>query len=75
MIVLFSTFEQHLKDLNAVFQQLRNAGFKLGPKKCTFGKSECIFLSHQISSTGIWPPPDRVRAIHDYPLPSSAKEL
>lgn len=58
-----------------MFQQLRNAGLKLGPKKCTFGKSECIFLGHQISSTGIRPPPDRVKAIQDDPLPTSAKEL
>lgn len=58
-----------------MFQQLRNAGLKLGPKKYTFGKSECIFLGHQISSTGIRPPPDRVKTIQDYPLPTSAKEL
>lgn len=76
MTVIFSsTFEQHLKDLNAVFQQLRNAGLKLGPSKYTFGKCECIFLGHQISSTGIRPPPHRVKAIQDYPLPTSAKEL
>jgi hypothetical protein len=31
-VIFSSNFEQHLKDLNAVFQQLRNARLKLGPK-------------------------------------------
>lgn len=58
------------------FSNYKMLDLNLDRKKCTFGKSECIFLGHQISSTGIRPPPDRVKAIiQDYPLPTSAKEL
>lgn len=74
-LIFSSTFEQHLKDLTTVFQRFREAGLKLGPKKCVFARRECVFLGHLISRDGIRPPPDRVKAVQDYPIPKSAKEL
>ncbi|CAG2190506.1 unnamed protein product [Mytilus edulis] len=37
--------------------------------------SSCVFLGHLISKDGIRPPPDRVKAISDYPRPKNIKEL
>ncbi|CAG2217767.1 unnamed protein product [Mytilus edulis] len=50
-------------------------GLKLGPKKCSFAQSSCIFLGHSISKEGVSPPPDRVQAIQEYPPPKNIKEL
>ena len=69
--IFSSSFEQHLQDLNAVFYKFRLAGLKLGPKKCSFAKDKCVFLGHLISRDGISPPPDRVKAVEDYPIPTS----
>lgn len=74
-LIFSSTFEQYLKDLTTVFQRFRVAGLKLGPKKCVFARRECVFWGHLISRDGIRPPPDRVKAVQDYPIPKSAKEL
>ncbi|CAG2248537.1 Retrovirus-related Pol polyprotein from transposon 17.6,Retrovirus-related Pol polyprotein from transposon 297 [Mytilus edulis] len=75
-VLIFSdTFEKHLSDLKEVFQRFRAAGLKLGPKKCSFAASSCVFLGHLISKDGIRPPPDRVKAISDYPRPKNIKEL
>ena len=75
-IICFSTsFEQHLLDLQVVFDRLRAAGLKLGPHKCTFAQDKCIFLGHEISSQGIRPPSDRVKAISDFPPPKNPKEV
>ncbi|VDI74561.1 Hypothetical predicted protein [Mytilus galloprovincialis] len=43
-VLIFSdTFEKHLSDLKEVFQRFRAAGLKLGPKKCSFAASSCVF--------------------------------
>ena len=53
----------YISDLNDIFTRFGNAGLKLNPKKCSFAKSVCVFLGHDISSEGIKPPPDRIKAL------------
>ena len=69
------TFQQHISDLNDIFTRFRNAGLKLNPKKCSFAKSSCVFLGHHISSEGIKPPPNRIKALEKYPSPKNVKQL
>lgn len=40
-----------------------------------FGVQSGVFLGHEISRTGIRPPPDKIEIIQYYPVPSSRKEL
>jgi len=47
--VISETFAQHLSDVGEVLNRLQEAGLKLGPRKCTFARDSCIFLSHEIS--------------------------
>ena len=75
VLICSETFEQHVIDLEEVFQRFRTAGLKLGPTKCSFAQSSCVFLGHLISKDGIQPPPDRVNAIQNYPEPKNVKEL
>ena len=75
VLICSETFEQHLSDLKEIFSRFREAGLKLGPKKCKFADNSCIFLGHLISKDGILPPPDRVAAINEYPIPRNVKEL
>ncbi|CAC5388074.1 unnamed protein product [Mytilus coruscus] len=75
ILIASETFDQHIDDLNTVFGRLKEAGLKLGPKKCSFAQQSCVFLGHLISSKGIQPPPERLQAIKDYPSPKSVKEL
>lgn len=71
ILVCSETFQQHISDLNDIFTRFRNAGLKLNPKKCSFAKSSCVFLGHHISSEGIQPPPDRIKALEKYPSPKN----
>lgn len=64
-----------MSDLQEVFDRFRNAGLKLNPQKCTFANSSAIFLGHHISKEGIRPPPDRVRALNEFPPPQNVKQL
>lgn len=75
VLILSETFSQHLADLKEIFQRFRQAGLKLGPKKCHFAAESCIFLGHDISKNGIKPPKDRIKALVEFPEPKNVKQL
>ena len=50
-IILFSqTIAEHLEHLREVFNDLRQAGLKLKPSKCTFVRPDVRFLGHVVSA-------------------------
>lgn len=52
-VLIFSeTFDQHLADLQEVFDRFRSAGLKLSPGKCSFAQNKRVFLGHEISKRG-----------------------
>ena len=75
VLICSETFEQHMSNLKEAFRRFRNAGLKLGPKKCSFAAQSCRFIGHLISKDGMRPPPDRVKAITEYPRPKNVKEV
>ena len=53
MIIVFSeTFDEHLVNLQKVFQRLSDAGLKLKAAKCSFFKHEVEHLGHIVSTEG-----------------------
>ena len=44
-------------------------------KKCVFGARELDFLSHRVSSVGVRPLPDKVRAVEKFQIPQTVKSL
>ena len=75
VLIISETFEQHMRDLQEVFDRFRQAGLKLSPQKCKFAHSRCVFLGHEISKEGLKPPSDRMKAIAEYPVPKNVKAL
>jgi hypothetical protein len=75
-ITTFSNeFEQHLNDLQTLFDRLRKFNIKLNPKKCKFFKKEIKILGHILNQFGISTDPDKVRALLKMPFPATIKEL
>lgn len=75
-IIIFSkTFEQHLKDLEEVFQRLISSGLRLKPSKCHFCVDTVHYLGHVVSAKGISPDPKKVEKLHAYPVPRSVQEV
>lgn len=74
-IVKSTTFEQHFRDLRQVLEKLFEARFKLKLRKCSFAQATLTYLGHVISGEGITPDPDKVRAIVEFPKPTTRKEL
>ena len=75
IIVFSKDFSQHLDRLQQVFDRIRAANLKLKPKKCAFLRSEIKFLGHIISAQGLHPLPDKIKAIEQFPPPSTMKEV
>ena len=53
-IIIFSkTEEEHLQNLEEIFECLRKAGLKLKLQKCSFFNKHIRYLGHLISNEGI----------------------
>lgn len=75
-IIVFSTsLQEHMINLEKVFQRLRESNFKIQMDKSEFLKLETAYLGHIISKDGIKPNPDKITAIQNYPLPRTSKDI
>ena len=72
ILVVSETFEEHICDLQEVFDRLRKSGLKFSPRKCMFTQQRCVYLGHEISKGGLKPPSDRLKSIAEYPVPKNA---
>ena len=75
-IIIFSkTFDEHLSNLEEVFQRIRNANLKIKPSKCSFAKRSTNYLGHIISQEGIRMDPNKIKALDEIRISKSVKEL
>ena len=70
-----NSFENHLRDLERIFQRLQDHDLRIQPAKCAFCKPQFSILGFIASKDGLSPDPRKVQAINDYPYPSSPKEI
>ena len=75
IVVMSTTFEQHLERLKAVFGRLKSANLKLKPSKCKLFQLRVKFLGSIVSADGIEPDPDKIKAITEWPIPTTLTEL
>ena len=75
-IVLFSaTIDDHLVQLQRVFDRLKDAGLKLKPKKCYLFRRKVKYLGHVVSADGIETDPDKVSAVQNWPRPQNVRDV
>ena len=63
IVISIITKELHREDLNMVFAQIREFGFKVNESKCDFCMNKIKYLGHIIDKDGRRPEPARVKAI------------
>ena len=69
------TEEEHWRTLDDVFNRLNHAGLRVRESKCELFTSSVQYLGHRISSQGVQPLPDKVKAIVRAPAPANQAEL
>lgn len=75
IIVLSTSFEQHCKDLQQVFDRLREYNLTINQEKCKFCCSKVKYLGHFITPDGLEVDPEKVTAITKQPSPRNLKHL
>lgn len=74
IIIISSSFSEHLEHLRTVFQRLKNANLRVNPDKCDFCRTQLKYLGHIVSREGIHTDPEKIRAVHEFPQPTNVKE-
>ena len=74
-ICMSNGFDQHLSNLRALLNKMRQHDLKLKPSKCFFAQEKVSFLGHQVSKDGIVPDPERTKAIREFPVPTTVKAV
>ena len=75
IIVVGSSFGDHLRHIASVLMKLREAGLKLKPTKCKFFQKQVNFVGHIVSACGIATDPAKTEVIAKWPTPQSRKEV
>ena len=75
ILVFSKSVNEHAHHLRRVFEALAAHSIFLSRAKCTFARSEVIFLGHLISAKGVCPDPSKADAITSWPSPANLGEL
>lgn len=75
MIAKSHTEEEHLVNLQKLFERLRKFKLRLNPNKCTFGVRSGELLGFLVSERGIEADPAKIKAIQEMPEPRTEKQV
>ena len=75
IIVFSQTPEEHLVRLQAVFDKLKAARLKLKPSKCELFKNQINYLGHVVGQEGVSTDPDKIKAVTEWPRPTTVTEV
>lgn len=75
IIIFGKTEEEHLKNVETIFNKLEKCNLKVNLDKTEFLKEETEFLGYLITNKGIRPDPKKIAAIEKIKAPENLKEL
>ncbi|GFX05701.1 retrovirus-related Pol polyprotein from transposon 17.6 [Trichonephila clavipes] len=75
IIIVGSSFEEHLKNIRRVLQKLKEANLKLSLSKCHLFRREVTYFGHIISIEGVRTDPDKISAVKDWNCPTNVHQL
>ena len=75
IICFFSSAEEHAQRLENILRRFDEANLQLHPGMCMFAQPRVQYLGFVLSEDGISASPDKVKAVRDYPVPKSVKEV
>jgi transposase InsO family protein len=75
ILVWGRTQEEHDERLEQVLRALRDASLSINDSKCEIGKSRVKFLGHVVEGGKLYPDPEKIKAISNFPSPQDKKSL
>jgi hypothetical protein len=67
--------DEHCAKVSAVVKTLRDDNWKLASGKCAWGVAAVNFVGFLVNKDGIHVDPAKVKAVVDWPVPKSIKEV
>ena len=75
ILIWGSSTDQHDTRLRQVLDRAREFDLKLNSKKCQVRKDQVPYVGHLLTSEGLRPDPEQVRAVEAMQPPQNVKEL
>ncbi|KAI2661862.1 Transposon Tf2-9 polyprotein [Labeo rohita] len=75
ILIYSKTLEEHTQHVRAVLRRLLAHQLYCKLEKCAFHQHSTTFLGFIISSQGVAMDPQKLEAVHSWPLPTSLKQL
>ena len=75
ILVFSKTREQHIEDVKVVLRKLRENRLWAKLEKCEFFTRSVEFLGYIISPSGIAMDPNKVKAVVDWPVPKTVRDV
>ena len=75
ILIWGSSIDQHDARLRQVLNRAREFGLKLNSKKCQVRKDQVPYVGHLLTSDGLKPDPEKVRAVEAMQPPRNVKEF
>lgn len=75
ILVYSKSGEKHLKHLRRVFEILKQHQYVVNKGKCVLATKKIEYLGHYISAEGVFTYPRKIKAIKEWPIPKSVKQV
>ncbi len=75
VLMASETASDHAQHLDTVLFRLNHFGLSINADKCCFGQPSVKYLGHEISSHRCLPLPEKIKAVSDFPPPTTKKQL
>ncbi|XP_063545414.1 uncharacterized protein K02A2.6-like [Cydia strobilella] len=67
--------DEHMANLTALFERLRDVGLRIKLEKCSFMQDSIVYVGFIIDKQGLHPDPDKIKAIVEAPAPNDVTQL
>ena len=75
ILIYRKPWEDHARHVDKVIQLLKEKQLYAKPSKCFFGVKEVEYLGHIVSDEGAKVDPKKIKAMMDWPIPKTLKNL
>ena len=75
IVIYANTLEEHAQKLRNLLARLKTAGLALQPDKCQFLRKEIAYLGHIITSEGVRPDSEKIKAVEKFLVPRTRKNV
>nr|XP_027127769.1 uncharacterized protein LOC113743895 [Coffea arabica] len=75
ILIYSKSLDEHVEHVKAVLEVLRREHLYANLQKCTFCTNEVVFLGYVVSAQGIHVDQSKVKAIMEWPTPTSVSEV